>query len=347
MPGAAIQTVLLLKMENTRIDSAAAATPEVRISALELPAPGFERFTFPRYRALLAGTEAPETMHERIAVGARLGDAPVGLAFYSRAFEDGAKRRLLSVMVSPLLRRHGYASRMLALGEALAVARGAQVLTATHSSQMPAVTAYEALIRSAAWSAPAEFEYRLAGKASWALQAAQDWAPFLARLETRGYGSTPWGEISQGDRERIAQMVESELPEADRQFEPFTPEKKVGLLPDLSLLLRRRGEIVGWILASQGAMPGSVYYSSGYVVHSVRRAGWLVGGVREVCQRQAERLGGDTLSVFETSPKNNEMRRFMDRQLKPYSVWTDIRYTSEKQIGATHGEATTAPVASA
>jgi len=334
-------------MENTRSDSAAdVATPEVRISALGLPAPEFERFTFPRYRALLAGTEAPETTHERIAVGARIGDTPVGLAFYSRAFEDGATRRLLSVMVSPLLRKRGYASQMLALGEAHAVARGAQKLTAVHSSQMPAVTAYEALIRRAAWSAPAEFEYRLAGKASWALQAAQDWAPFLARLQSRGYESTPWGEISQADRERLAQMVERELPEADRQFEPFTPEKKVGLLPDLSLLLRRRGEIVGWILASQGAVPGSVYYSSGYVLHSVRRAGWLVGGVREVCHRQAERLGGETLSVFETSPQNKEMRRFMERQLKPYSVWTDIRYTSEKAIGATSGEAITTPVAS-
>ena len=38
------------------------------------------------------------------------------------------------------------------------------------------------------------------------------------------------------------------------------------------------------------------------------------------------------LSVFETSHSNAGMRRFMERQLKPYSEWTDARYLSEKLL---------------
>ena len=99
------------------------------------------------------------------------------------------------------------------------------------------------------------------------------------------------------------------------------------------MLLHREGTIVGWIIAARGIAANSYHYSSGYAVPSVRRAGWLIGGVWEVCRRQAEMFGGDSISVFETSPQNQGMRRLMERQLKPYSVWTDARYISDKQLG--------------
>jgi len=311
-----------------------AESTAIRIGVLTLPAPGFEVFTFPRYRPLLLGTEHPEHLPERVALGAWLGERPVGLAFFSRCYGDDARRQLFSVMVSRFLRRRGIGRRLLALGEQTAAAQGTRTLLAYYSSRLAARDAFEALLNRAGWSAPREFEYRLAGKAQWAYRAAQDWAPFLARLQQRGYAATLWGEITAADREQIAALVATVLTPEERQFDPLPAAGKLELLPDLSLILRREQEIVGWILGSRGALPDSVYYSHGYVLPSVRRAGWLVGGVRDVCQRQAEQLGGETVSVFETAHDNQAMRRFMERQLKPYSLWTDSRYRSEKEIGA-------------
>jgi len=314
-------------------DNSANAVDQLRIDELPLPAPGFEIFTFPRYRPMLLGTEQPETLRERLAVGAWLGDRPAGLALYSRPFDEGWRRRLLSVMVSPQLRRHGLGARLLSRGEALAIEKGAKRLTAVHSSHLPARVAFEALLRKSGWSAPKAYEYRIAGKAGWALRAAQDWAFVISRLRERGYGSTLWSDIRDADRESIARMVEADLSESERVFDPFPAEKKLQLIPELSLLLRRHGEIVGWILGSRGAVPDSVYYSHGYVLPSVRHAGWLMAAVLEACQLQAVRLGEDSLSVFETSPDNQGMRLFMERQLKPYSLWSDSRYLSEKETG--------------
>lgn len=303
-----------------------------RVAALNLPAPGFEAFTFPRFRPLVLETADPAIPQARIAVGAWVGSTPIGLALYSLPNDEDRSRRLHSVLVTALLRRRGLGMRLLDLGEELARADGAQNLSAVHSSQLKAAPAYEALLRKGGWKAPKEFEYRLAGKANWALQAREDWAPFLARLKQRGFATTTWGALSDEDRAQIAHIVDKQVPEADRAFDPFNPEIKLELVPDLSLLLRRQGEIVGWIHGSLGKLPDSVYYSHGYVLHSARRAGWLIGGVREICERQVALMGGESVSVFETASDNQTMRRFMDRQLKPYSLWTDSRFLSEKKL---------------
>lgn len=304
----------------------------LRLARLDLPAPAFGTFTFPRYRGLLAGTELPETATERIAVGATFDGVPVALAFLSRKHDETRARRLLSIMVAPLLRRQGIAGRLLREIEVLAIADGTGQLSAVHSSRMAGAAAFTALLRAAGWTAPEEFEYRLAGKAGWALQARADWGDFLARISARGYHSTTWSDLTAADRDAIGTIVQG-LPERDRSFDPLAIHPDLPVIHEVSLALRRHDEIVGWVLGSRGALRDTVYYSHGYVVHKVRRPGWLVAGVRDVCERQCALLGPHTLSVFEAAAGNTDMRRFMDRQLKPYSEWTDSRYKSEKVLG--------------
>ncbi len=316
----------------TFIPTPVSTAADIRVASLTLPAPGFEGFTFPRYRGLLLATEQPETTQERRAVGAWLGETPVGLAFFSRAFKENTQRQLLSVMVSPLLRRQGVGTRLLAHASAMAATEGITGFLSIHSSQIPSLAAFVALLRTNGWAAPEEKEYRLAGKAAWALEALHDWAPFLTRLHRNGFGVTPWSDLSDADRVAMAWLVDSRLKEADLKFSPFNAEKHLNIEPELSILLRRKSEIAGWILGARGLAENSFYYSTGYVLPEVRRAGWLIGGVRDVCQRQAEKFGGDTIAVFETAPHNQGMRRFMERQLKPYSAWTDVRYHSEKLL---------------
>ena len=305
--------------------------PDLGVAVLPLPASGFDEFTYPRYAPLLSASPSAADSEERIAVAAWNEGRPAGLAFLSRSSAENA-RRLLSIMVSPDLRGKNVGSRLLALAEECARVRGTMKLLAIHTSDLPARAAYESLMRKAGWSAPVPFEFRAAGKAGWSLLALNDWAPFLERLHRRGFAATGWDALTEADREEIADIVKNAVPEDDRDFDPFQGEQRLPIIPELSIVLRRHGEIVGWILGSKGAVPNSVYYSHGYVLPPFQRAGWLACGVREISQRQAESLGSESLCVFETAATNTGMRRFMEQHLKPYSLWTHWRYSCEKRL---------------
>lgn len=310
------------------------ASAEPTFATLTLPAPGFETFTFPRYRSMVLAEDSPGPS-ERLAVGASIDGRPVGLALLSRPFGE-SERRLLSIMVSHTARRAGIGSRLLAHAEDLARRHGVQKLSAEHSTRLPSRVAYEALMRKASWSTPSDRHYRLAGKVRWAKEAARDWAPFLARLRERGFDASPWTGLTPTDREEIAALVAAELPESDRIFNPLPRENRLDALPELSLVLRREGRVVGWLLGSRGALPGMVHYGHGYVLPDLQKRGWLIAGVQEVCARQVELLGPDTVAIFETSPRNDGMRRFMERQLDRYKDraegWMDARLECEKYL---------------
>ncbi|HVZ43763.1 MAG TPA: GNAT family N-acetyltransferase [Ramlibacter sp.] len=322
----------------------------------------FESFTYPRLRPLLARAGQSTSAAGCIAVGVWMGEQPAGLALYSEPWAlppEGAaaaslppgidsadaadsarspeatppkdRRRLLSVMVHPLARRSGLGMRLLASGEALARESGTRRLVAVHSSRMQARQAFERLLAVCGWRPPQELEFRLAGRAAWAERAKHDWAGFLQRLADRGFGTTSWRDMDDAEWAK-ARRVAHELPEADRAFDPFSRNIGVTPLADLSIVLRREERIVGWIVGSRGALADSFHYSQGYALPEVRRLGWLAAGARDVCERQAKLHGAASLSVFETSQGNTAMRRFMERQLEPYSEWTDSRYVSEKEL---------------
>lgn len=307
-----------------------AAGPAIRVRELPLPAPEFESFTFERYRPLLRAGMDPDNQAGRIAVGAWFGEEPLGLAPFSRLRPSG-ERALLSVMVSPFFRRRKVASRLLAIGEEVARARGATALVAVHSTQLPAIEAYEGLLRAGGWDPPIAFEQRAGGPASWALDAARDWAPFLSRLRGRGFRMCAWTEATPSAREQIQVMVEK-LADDEREFDPFNDRWMAETEPRLSVLLRRNDENVGWIRASRVEGSDAIFYTHGYVVPEVRRAGWLLGGLQEVCQMQCRILGPESTNIFHTSATNEGMRRFMNRQLRDYWLWSDVRYRATRRV---------------
>jgi len=323
----------------------------ITIASLQAFDAGLEGFTYARYRPLLRDIGQPDAGTERIALGAWLKGTPVGLALLSRPWSPpapgagaaagqrpagagaGPLRRLLSIMVHPLVRRSGVGAALLAEAEAAAAAAGTHTVVAVHSSRMGGRAAFEALLRRAGWAAPHAFEHRLAGRPQWALAARADWSRLLQRLVERGYSATDWTTLDDADRQEIRRLVADVLPEADRAFDPLA-DGLSDAVPELSLLLRRHGRIVGWIRGSRGLAAGAFHYGHGYVLPEVQRLGWLQAGVREVCERQHAMFGPQSLSVFETTVANEAMQRFMARQLGPYRPeWTDTRFSSHKRLG--------------
>jgi len=100
-------------------------------------------------------------------------------------------------------------------------------------------------------------------------------------------------------------------------------------LPELSVILRGGGAVVGWILGWKADIENTYYYSDGYVLPKYQKRGYLIAGMWEVCRRQAELFGPETISSYET--RVEAMHRVMKRMM-PYTDWADERFVCEKVL---------------
>lgn len=298
----------------------------IEIVVKSCPAPEFKALTYPRLRPFLTEEEPENADENRLVVGALYEMKPIGLAFYSRLYGEG-ERRLLSVFLDRQFRRQGIGLKLLVEGEDAVLEAGTKKLVAFHSNRTTHYVWYEGLMQKAGWSAPKLWEYRLAGKARWVYEAERDWEKFLARVKRGGYSSRYWIKLTEADHERIASVVANDLIEADRDFDPLN-HSLPDFLPEISVVLLCGDEIAGWVLGSKGDNDNSYHYSCGYALPKYQRRGYLIVGMMDVCRRQAELFGPETLSMYET--RNEAMHRVMHQHIKPYSEWTDERFVCEK-----------------
>lgn len=303
---------------------------EVNNQAVEIvvpscPAPEFIGLTYPRFQPFLTDEEPEDAHKERLVVGAMCKGEPVGLALYSKLYGE-AERRLFSIFVTRRFRRQGIGLKLLAESERVALDTGTKKLIAFHSNQISSYRLYESLMQKAGWSEPKILEFRASGKVKWVYRAEHDWARFLARMKRGGFGTTDWTDLTDLDREQIGDLVASELPEADRVFDPLK-NKWPNFLPELSVVLRSGEAIVGWVLGWKADIENTYYYSHGYVLPKYQKRGYLIAGMWEVCCRQAELFGPETFSSYET--RVEAMHRVMQRMM-PYTDWADERFVCEK-----------------
>jgi hypothetical protein len=268
---------------------------------------------------------------ERIAIGARWAGHPIGLALLSRELDQGSWR-LWSVAVAPPWRRQGVGLDLMRKAEAEVRARGRQTLVAYHSSRMPRPGVYQALLSSAGWSPPVAGEHRIAARAGWALPAARDWHRLVQRARIRGYTATPWCELEPDGRAAVEAIVSRGLPLP--ALDPFRWEQSAE--PTVSIALRGKGRVVGWVIGQQDPETGAIHYLAGHVISGLQRAGWLVVGMLDASCRQVGAFGPDSLAVLSTWAANRPMVRLMADRLGPCSLWTDTRYVATKSLSSTH-----------
>jgi len=303
----------------------------LKVERVTLPDERFAKLTYPRFRTLLSQPLESDTGRNSVAIGAEHRGKPVGLALISPQCSE-QNRRLWSVSVAASHRCRGVAKSLLKVGEDAVAGMGTRMLVAYHSSRMSNLEAYERLIKSAGWSPPKELEYRAAARAQWVFDGMRQWQYLLRRLEQKGYSTTGWADRTAQDRTRISELVADEAT-CPPHFDPNRWEGRAE--PAISVAIRRHGDIVGWIIGERDDRfhDERVYhYSTGWVLPELSRTGWLIGGILDVCRRQAEVFGPDSLSICETLPTNLAMRKFIWERLRPaYVLWTDVRYVSEKR----------------
>jgi GNAT superfamily N-acetyltransferase len=302
--------------------------PGLVVESLSLPAEEFSHLTYPRCRGWLAH-EAPSGV-VRIAIGAGWGGYPIGLALLCLEPDEG-RWRLWSIAVAPPWRRQGVGLDLMRKGEAEVRARGTQTLVAYHSSRMAHPGVYQALLSRAGWSPPVAGEHRIASRADWALPAAADWHRLVQRARSRGYTATPWCELDPDDRAAVEAIVSRGLPLP--ALDPFRWEQSAE--PTVSLALRGKGRVVGWVIGQEDPETGAIHYPAGHVIPGFQRAGWLVVGMLDACRRQVDAFGSDSVAVLSTWAANQPMIRLIAERLGPRSLWTDTRYVATKSLSST------------
>ncbi|MBF0186770.1 MAG: GNAT family N-acetyltransferase [Magnetococcales bacterium] len=339
-------------------------TLPVTIQTLALPDPRFTSLTFPRFRPYL--TEPKYGERDVKAVGMMAGSIPIGLALMGRPFtqtpffdpitleryhqyqqppaspapeddaaDDHAKRdhrRLLSLFIHKQWRRRGLGRDLLKAAEQVAFEQGSRCLTVQYSGKTKQKQALESLLEHCGWEAPQLHSQRLSGPANWYLKAEQTWPKLMPFLRRHGFETTPWLERTAEDNSAIEALVvigEVETLLAPRQaFDQHC-------VPDLSFAIRRRGELVGWIIGEEIDQVEGVLYHTGYVKPALRNRGWLIGGMLETGHRQSALMGPETTSWYETVGDNPAMRRLMDERVSTFAFSIDPRWGSRKALNAT------------
>lgn len=296
--------------------------------------PGFAALTYPRYRPVLLGNPiGPQPAGTPIAgncfaVTAHAGDMPAGLALVEGMW--GGEARLLSIMVAPALRRRGIGLALLDGLAGMAGDGGFTRLHCFHNNRMRDVPAFEGLLQRAGWSAPMLAEIRLTGPAGFTDAVHPHWQALFDRQDRDGYSHSLWADRTQADRDELAALHEGGQVEEWLSLQDWMLSHAD---PHVSLLLRRHGRVVGWIIGERNRQWDCIHYTAGFTIAPLRRCGWMIRGLYEATALQARHYGADHPARFETFSGNEGMMRLMAERLAPYASEQDCRYRSERVVG--------------
>ncbi|MBM3267564.1 MAG: GNAT family N-acetyltransferase [Candidatus Sericytochromatia bacterium] len=261
----------------------------------------FARFTFPRFRSLLAEPQADPIW----AIGAECGREPVGLAL-ARTRSNG-EAEVLSLFVSRPFRAAGLGTRLLSRLESELCSDGSPAASATYIGEGPTSPALERILRNLGWTAP--MLQTLVGTAD-LLASRPGWIGRLSPPER--FEPFPWSGLSEADRRAIRDRQGETLwyPEILSPFRWEDPPE-----PCNSLGLRWRGEVVGWVIAHR-LRPEKVRYSSLFVDSRLQGTGRAVELLSLALARQI--AAGIPLATFGVDARNEPMLRLVNRHFRPY-----------------------------
>lgn len=306
------------------------AVVSISVECLSDPDPRFAAFTYPRLAKLLA-----EPRTTILAIGAFDGGRPVGLALGDCGPGGGC---LLSLMVDRRCRGMGIATRLLRSFGAAAGERGIRRLETHYPDHLAARPAFEAALSSAGWSEPDLGSVQIVGLARAMSDEGGHWPGVRRLLERPGpYAFTPWGERTARDEAAVEQC----LGEGSDIRPPDPRTWRTSFDPDLSFVLRRGGDLIGWLIGQRvqtGFGPGttsddavSVHYPAAYCAEAHTRSGILIAGYHRAFSRQAELHGPQSRASYRTHPGARAMLALTMRRFAPLALRVDRVLTSRFQ----------------
>ncbi len=313
----------------------------VQIERLTGGAAAFAAFGYPRLAGHLSPVRPPW-----IAMGARAAGVPAGLAFgilIPSGTGHPPQAQMLSLAVSPAARRKGIGS---ALARAFVEASrkdGAAEGCVHYTSRLQHRSALEGCLQSAGFGVPQLSELITFGEAGPLLAAGDTWPAVQRRLRQPAFLTfEPWAPLTEADRAAVEDLRRQ--PGYDPGFDPVPEAGRFE--PACSIVIRRAGQLAGWVTAETGtAVPLAGYrdrpvivYRSAYISRELWQGGWLLGGYRAVLAAQIAHHGPASIAQFYTStPRKMQLvrRRFGPIALQVDEHWV-MRSAGGRQQDPTH-----------
>lgn len=302
-----------------------AIQPLARLDASEV-LQHYEDLTFPPVARRLAVRPADGEWRGALAVG---GEGPVGLALLQAGPRAGGgaekTAQLFSLAVLPGHRRRGVGGALVAAAERLAGDAGALAIEGAYRTSWRSRGAIEALLRSRGWSPPETRLVLARGESGFARRFLRAPAPELppeAELFT-------WDDLPEAERDRILAR-QREDPWYPEILTPFQEEPR--LEPTVSVGLRWRGEVAGWMICHRVAFD-TLQYSALFLRDDLRGSGLGRALLRDAVRR---RLADPDIrhAILAVDASNTPVRAWLEQAAPRYLAGTsELRVSRQRLAG--------------
>ena len=241
-------------------------------------------------------------------IGASIDGRPVGLAVVSRG-KDDESATLESIFVEPSARRRGVGRRLIETVEATCLEESVRTLGGTWYDDAPSAALVAGLIGRSGWSDPEPVSSVHRGGRRLLEHVDRTSRKWSCRP---GFAIGSWSELSAVDLEQIARLQETHG--ISRGLHP-EGESMLAVSAPTSVVLRRGGDVVGWmvhhVLGSE-----TLRYSSLWLHPDLVGRGLGIAIAIESSRRHLAVIDRLPRLLFLVSRGNDAMHRFIARRMK-------------------------------
>jgi GNAT superfamily N-acetyltransferase len=291
----------------------------------------YEELTFPPISRRLAVRPPPEDGPEdglsswlgAVALGRR---GPVGLvlALGRPAAGHSDAAQVVSLAVHPGHRGRRIGSSLLAALEGVAADAGARAIEGAYRTSWRSRKAIEAMLGSRGWSPPETRMILARGESGFARGILRQPAPELPPEA----GLFSWETLSEAEAEAIVAR-QSRDPWYPEILTPFQDAPR--LEPTISVGLRVRGEVAGWMICHR-VSHDTLQYSAFYLRDDLRGGGLGFALLREAVRR---RLADPDIrhAILAVDARNRRVRAWVEERFRPFLASTSELRVSRKTLG--------------
>jgi GNAT superfamily N-acetyltransferase len=272
-------------------------------------------FSFPEYQDWLRTGGAA---CDAVVIGLLRDGFTVGLGVARHGGSPHAE--LLSLYLPPELRGHGVATILLQHLEDALRQRGAQTITATYTSKLPAAPAFERVLARRDWSQPVVVMQTARLYSSTLVTAHRGLAPVPL---PEGIEIFPWKSLT-ADERRDLEAAREEVTPGLWPFEWDAP-----LEPATSFGLRRDRQVIGWIVSHRVA-EDCIRYTSLFVRPQWRTRTLSLGLLGTAIRAHWAAYGVQVHASLAVLAGNAEMTRLLQRRLAPFGEMHEVRRASKQ-----------------
>jgi GNAT superfamily N-acetyltransferase len=235
------------------------------------------------------------------------GDA-CGLLLFQRS--QGAIQ-IHSVFVNKDMRRRGIARALL---QALYQSAGDLPIWTRWSARLAQRVAFEALLQaSGGWSEKTVGVMEINTTPKRVIDYANSRPNWRMVSRVGGYTWTLWSERSPADDQIILSLIKRD--DFPKLFDPYVFEATQPIWLTNSMLLRLKGDVVGWILTRK--YDDYIVYDCNYVRPEIGHTGAIIPMMVEIFRRQAEGLGPDSAVRYWVNAQTPAMLKIVQGSLRP------------------------------